>query len=459
MRSHSEFAVSRVAVRRFLLESQSLWPGGDGATLSAEERVTPPAQGSVALSGAMEPLAPERLIELIRRLECVQLDPVAAVARNHHLVLHARLPDYAPEDLDTLLAKRDIFEYEANAASILPIEDYPTVEGIRRRWAARAKPELDRFAAVAARVLAQLEAEGPLPARAFTASARVNGYWDNQAPKTKDTSHVLNLLRDAGEITVVGRNRLDRLFDLASRAIPKPWLSTAKNTDTDAANEALLDKYLRAFSVFDTGDFRFGWRKIPASERQRMVAARVADGLIVPLRVEDVRRPYYILAEDLDRLQRHARDAREKRSHSARSGGQTSDSLADFEGPVRFLPPLDNLLWRRERIADLFGFSYTWEIYLPQEKRQFGYYAMPILAGDRLIGRIDPKLDRERKILVIRLLQFEPGVSLTPRLRHALRDGLDTFASFHQAREIVIDRTIPNSPESIDGFISNNMLL
>ena len=110
---------------------------------------------------------------------------------------------------------------------------------------------------------------------------------------------------------------------------------------------------------------------------------------------------------------------------------------------MRFLAPLDNLLWRRSRLRDLFRFEYTWEVYLPPRKRRYGHYAMPILFGDRLIGRLDPHLDREARRLVIRLLHLEPGIRPTGRLRRVLREALESFARFHGAAGLDIGRTVP----------------
>jgi uncharacterized protein YcaQ len=192
------------------------------------------------------------------------------------------------------------------------------------------------------------------------------------------------------------------------------------------ADAALLDKYLRAYRIFDLGDFRFGWRRIPAPERRRIVGRYIDEGTIVPLEVTGVKRRYFALAEDVERIRRHERDA----------GAFSADH-------VRFLAPLDNLLWRRERLADLFDFTYTWEIYTPAHKRRFGYYTMPILAGDRLIGRMDPRLDRTRGRLVVQALHLESGVKATPALRRALRGALDAFAAFHGAGEVTVERTVP----------------
>lgn len=198
----------------------------------------------------------------------------------------------------------------------------------------------------------------------------------------------------------------------------------AKKTDATVANETLLNKYLRAYRVFEPSDFRFGWQKMNASERRMAITQRVDTGTVIPLEIEGVKRPYYILASDLDRLKSHESNEIDNKSWS--------------EGHIRFLPPLDSLLWRRERVADLFNFSYKWEIYTPKEKRQYGYYTMPILAGDRLIGRIDPRLDRAENKLHINLLQVEPDIKLTKQLRRKLDIAIESFAEFHKAGEIVM---------------------
>lgn len=104
---------------------------------------------------------------------------------------------------------------------------------------------------------------------------------------------------------------------------------------------------------------------------------------------------------------------------------------------IQFLPPLDNLLWRRSRVVDLFSFDYKWEVYTPAVKRQYGYYTMPILAGDQMIGRIDPRLDRKRDVLVVEGLYLEPNIKRTQKLAKSLQVALDRFARFHGVNEVI----------------------
>ncbi|MFB4169648.1 winged helix-turn-helix domain-containing protein [Virgibacillus sp. JSM 102003] len=398
------YHTNRRTVRRFLLDKQHL--------LSQKEN---PAK--------------EETLQIIRQLECVQLDAVASVARNQHLVLAARVPDYQPEILDDLLAQGQLFEYWANAACTIPMEDYPKFEATRLRFQNQSKEELDKLGSVVDDVLDKLRREGPLPSRAFKAENRVHGAWDNKSPNTKETSHALNQLLDTGIIRVVSRVGSERFFDLTERTIPKNLLQEADKMDSVESNEALLEKYMQAYRVFDAGDPRLGWQKMSAAQRREAITKRVETGSIIPLEMDDVHRQYYILADDLDLLKKHEKLTPKEES--------STDDV-----PIRFLPPLDNLLWRRERLVDLFDFSYKWEVYTPKAKRKYGYYAMPILAGDRLIGRIDPGLDRENQHLNVRLLQIEHNVNMTPQLRNNLKEAIESFASFHHAETITIDRAM-----------------
>ncbi|TCP31571.1 hypothetical protein EV207_10260 [Scopulibacillus darangshiensis] len=404
-------SVSKAEARRFLLATQFLYPFEPCPKKSSDS---------------------EAALRMIRRLECVQLDPVSVVERNQHLVLAARIPGYRPEHLYQLLSQGEVFEYIANAACVIPIEDYPIFNPIRDRLQKQVGSSLKQVDQTVTAVLAQLKRRGPLPSRAFKSDRRVYGYWDNNMPKTKETSHALNLLLDAGIIRIVRRAGNERFFDLTETSVPKRLLHESEKTGTRESQKALIEKYIRAYRLFDPRDARFGWQKMSAAERRAEVDQLVGEGKVIPMKIENVKRDYFIMHEDVSLL---------------RDISQTKKDRAYMEGPVRFLPPLDNLLWRRERVTDLFDFDYKWEIYTPSEKRAFGPYAMPILYGDQLIGRMDPSLDRKNDRLVIRLLQLEQGVELTTKLKKSLRVALENFACFHQVDNLIVERTEPKGVE------------
>ncbi|GGA29964.1 winged helix-turn-helix domain-containing protein [Paenibacillus physcomitrellae] len=403
---------TKQALRRFLLETQLL------PSVSVEADGDQEAQTAATH---------QKVLEVLRHLECVQIDPVAAVKPNQHLVLAARIPGYQPSLLNELLRDRAVFEYFANAACVIPMEDYPVFEPVRRRIFTQLDSRLEEIRPVADEVLSKLEQEGPLPAKAFQSDQKVQGYWDNTA-KTKASSHAINLLMDMAAIQIVGREGNQRLFDLTSRSIPREWLDLADSITEAEALEGMLQKYFRAYRVFEPSDPRLGWQRLTAKDRRETIARRTAEGKLVQLEVEGVKSPYYILAADLNRLLFHQETENQK------------DSLG-FSAPVvpvRFLPPLDNLLWSRKRLEDLFDFEYRWEIYTPAVKRKYGYYAMPILAGDRLIGRMDPRLDTKKQHLTVQLLQIDPGIDYTGELRQRVEQELERFAKVQGALTLTV---------------------
>jgi uncharacterized protein len=425
---------SRAAARQLLLRRTGLWTGHQSKTDTDGSRneTIPPSTRNIR---QQRRATPDDVLQLISHLECVQIDPVAAVARNQHLVLGARLPGYQPELLNQLLEQHQVFEYIANAACVLPMVDYPLIQGIRRRFEAALAAEISKYQEVAAEVLRRLSREGALPASAFETNDKVHGYWDNQAPKTKATSHVLNLLNDTGTIRVVKRDGNTRFFDLAEYTIPQSIWQDAKGIETHDAERLLMEKYMRAYRIFDLSDSRFGWARWKAAERKAALSPYLSRGAVIPLAIEGCKTEYYILAEDVDELcaiERKMLLGQERSVTVPRKA--TSVTVAGRD--IRFLPPLDNLLWRRGRVLDLFSFDYKWEIYTPVEKRTYGYYTMPILAGDRLIGRIDPKLDRTRGVLEIQSIYLEPAVRPTKLLAEALETGLRRFARLHGAKDI-----------------------
>ncbi|WP_091836063.1 winged helix-turn-helix domain-containing protein [Marininema halotolerans] len=400
MSQPSPFSVSRMALCQFLIDVQQL---------SRPFKETDPT--------------PSDVLTLIQQLECVQLDAVSIVEKNQHLVLAARLPGYHPSLLNHLLSEGNVFEFWANAACVLPMEDYPLLKPIRQRRQELLQPQLDTYSSIVQEVLNMVEKEGPLPSRAFQSSDRVHGYWDNKAATTKVTSHVLNLLTDSGQLRVVRREGNERFFDLTARTIPKALLDLSDKMPLIDATRGLIDKYLRAYRIIDPTDARFGWLKLRAKERQHVVKQKCEEGSLTPIAIEGVRRSYYMSTEDVDWLQRYERNHKK-----------------NTDDPIRFLPPLDNLLWRRERIADLFDFHYRWEIYTPRAKRQYGAFAMPILDGTRLIGRMDPQLDRTHRQLHVRL-QLESTITKTPSLQNRLHQAINDFADFHCAQKVVIANT------------------
>jgi uncharacterized protein len=342
------------------------------------------------------------VLRVVRALEAVQLDPVNVVERNHHLVLRNRVAGYQPRHLEVQYARHRVFEYWAHARCVLPVERYGELAPRRRLWTMEAtvgaRAHRDQIHTASDEILRLLAAApGPLPARALDLGHRVASYWGFA---TKVSSQALEHLWESGAIVVAERRGDERYYTLAERWLP--------DRAADAADWGpLLHTFVRAYGVVDAGDPRLGWRKWPVAERRAAFDSLVADGTLTPVRVAGVKRHYAVwtpLVERLPALER-ARIAPE----------------------VFFLAPLDNLLWRRERVLDLFGFDYRWEIYVPDHKRTYGPYVLPVIEGDRFLGRVDARMDRDAARLVLRRAWWQPGAS-APSIRRALA-GLARLAA------------------------------
>ncbi|EZH65346.1 hypothetical protein DH09_17090 [Bacillaceae bacterium JMAK1] len=336
-------------------------------------------------------------LQTLTTLEAVQLDPVAVVERNHHLVFMNRMDAYRNDDYGQLLEQKLAFEHFANAACLLPMEDYPLLKGVRERIRSRWQEEQTEYRDAMREIVTLLANEGPKPSQAFFSDRKVVGGWDHPTKATtKETTHALRILFECGEIQVSGRAGSIRHFALTEEQIPAAIQREAKHLSSVEADRLLLEKYMRAYRLIDPRDSRFGWQKLSATERKQIVHDKWNNRELVKVVIEGASRDYYVLEEDAEELAR-SKTANER---------------------VAFLPPLDSLLWSRSRVEDLFEMNYRWEIYVPKAKRRYGPYTMPVLVDDQLIGRVDPWLDREKRVLHVR--SFE-GVAKLPRVQEALR--------------------------------------
>lgn len=358
-------------------------------------------------------------LEAIKRLECVQIDPVNVVHRNHHLVLHNRVSDYKPSYLQALLYKdRAVFEYWCNARSIVPMEEFRYFRYQMQNYMEfhtpfyeRLKAKREKLKHAISHVLSVIDTDGPQCAQDFTQEREVGG---------KTAKDALNLLCICGEAMIhhVDRNR--RYYDLMGRILPKNM--NIQVPSSEEYNQFMIRKYMRAYGLVDVRDWRFGWLSLKASQRKLVVEEMVKDGKIYPVKIEGIKHIYYVLEEYLNALE------------------ATENSLPQEK--IRFIAPLDNLLWNRRMISEVFDFVYAWEIYKIPENRQFGYYVLPILYGTRFVGRIDPKLDRASKTMIVNSLLLEKERfhdSLVVELVAALKK----FLWFHNVSKVKIVKTKP----------------
>jgi uncharacterized protein YcaQ len=316
----------------------------------------------------------------IRRLTAVQLDSISTVDRAHRLTISSRVGAFPEEIVMRLLREGRVFEYWAHEASILPIELWPHFRHVMDgggHWGSHDRA-LQQHADLVEPILERIRSEGPLASRDFEGrgAAEMGGMWN-----WKPSKMVLDALWDRGILAIGERRSFQRSYDLAERVIPKRWLEAPVPTESETLREwALLAVGARG-ALTETA-IREHWRlKGGRARLQPQLDKLLADGRLRKLEADDDGPPFYVLP----------------------------DVEIDGEpAPPVLVCPFDNLVWDRPMLERLFGFKHLIEVYKKEHEREYGYYVLPLLAGDRFLGRADLKADRAEGVLRIRKFTPQP---------------------------------------------------
>src|SRR3954454_10642211 len=361
--------ISALTARRYVMGRGGLWPGRRWRGLSDTGTA-------------------------MRAVEDLQLDPLVVVARAHDLMLHSRVADYAIDDWATLTyERREFFEWGGWLA-VRPMDELPYFRVLMRREREHARwIEIEREHHEAIEEMrAVLRAGREVSNRDFAMRERTR--IDNYRGR-KDSALALHYLWRVGEAMVVRRERFERVYALTERVAPAEAL---REVDPEEADDVLLLKNMAADGLIRyTGVSNWLRRDVTPAEMTARRERCLAEGKAIDLRVEGWRSVQLAPGSDEPILA-------ELEAGGVPEAWAAIDSSTDEE--VTFLSPLDPVS-ARGRAKPLFGFDYTWDVYKPVEQRRFGYYTMPILWGDRLVGRFDPKLDRTTGTLLILGLWLE----------------------------------------------------
>mgnify|MGYP000041102104 CR=1 FL=1 len=354
----------------------------DKISLKTARRIALAAQG---FADPRPSTTPDRrhLGRVLSRTGLLQIDSVSAVVRAHYMPLYSRLGAYPMSLLDEAMApgrKRALFEYWAHEASLLPIETYPLM-----RWRMeRAERGEEMYTGLAKwgcqnanlidEIFREVETRGPIAASEIEGHKGNGGWWGWSAAK-----HAFEWLFWAGRITTHSRRGFERLYDLPERVLPQAVRDLPVPSPEDAHRE-LLRMSARAHGVATYACLRDYFRLAPEDTKARLEEL-VEDGELIPVRVEGWDKPAYL-----------HKDARQPRKVEARA----------------LLAPFDPLVFERSRAENLFDFRYRIEIYTPAEKRQYGYYVLPFLHEEKIVGRIDVKADRPAGVLRVHAAYAEP---------------------------------------------------
>jgi uncharacterized protein YcaQ len=368
------------------------------------------------------PAAPESILKVIERLGSLQFDPLSVAGRNHDLVLHARIQGYRPEWTDRLLYEtRQLFEAYNKGLSLLPTAELPWYRITWQRGAAvHAGALFQRQPQLVERVLARIRDEGPLSSLDFERGAAMDWYWG----PTNEVRATLEALSESGVLGLARRAGNRRYYDLIERLFP-PELLDLRVDEREQLRHKLLSRY-RAHGLLGASGSAELWSGIsrgPATEgdlrprasvRAEVLAELVEREELVPVAVEGVRGVRYVVAGELPLLEEAEREL-------------AAGELGAAPAGAALLAPLDPLVWDRDFLRSLYRFDYIWEVYVPEAKRRWGYYVLPILFADRLVGRIEPRIDRPSGVVRILGLWWEAGFEgrTTAGLADAISGGSD----------------------------------
>jgi uncharacterized protein YcaQ len=368
-------------------------------SLNQARRIALAAQGFAEARPAA-PVARRHLRKVLTRTGLLQIDSVNVLTRMHYLPLYSRLGDYPRALLEEAAwgkaSRRELFEYWAHEASLLPLEAQPLLRwrmaraergegtwGAMKPFARERRPEAEAL-------LERIARDGPMAASEIEGAKGAGGWWG-----WSDAKVALEWLFWAGRITVrTRRASFERIYDLTERVLPRAVLEAPTPGEADA-HRALLATAARALGVATTRDLRDYFRLSPQDARPR-IAELVEAGELVPAAVEGWSQPAL--------LHRSAAIPRKVKAQA-------------------LLAPFDPLIWERARTEALFGVRYRIEIYTPADKRLHGYYVLPFLMDETLAARVDLKSDRAAGVLRVQAAHAEPRASadVAPRLAAELR--------------------------------------
>ena len=380
-------------------------------TLTGDDvrRMTLRAQGF--LGATPWPRSRAGVAAMLRRVGAVQLDTISVLARSHELVAYARLGPVPRPQIEQAYwhdTTPGAFEYWAHAACVLPIEQWPFYAFRRRRFREKGLRWHQVTPETCEKVLARIRAEGPLTATQLGGAKAGGPWWD-----WSDIKVAVEWLLDLGEVICARRTGWRRVYDLPERVLPDALLGTEPS---DAECLAYLAGVAaRALGVVTPADLveyhrlNFLGATSPAERRRLLTDAAQAAGL-VPVTMAGVTRSGASQAGTRGEAQAWADPAALADASAGRRG----------RNRVTLLSPFDSLIWDRKRTRLMFGFEHSLEAYVPKHKRVHGYFTMPLLAGGRLVGRVDP--GREGKTLVARKVSLERATAAEP-MAQALREA------------------------------------
>lgn len=375
--------------RKLVLHSQNLPPGKQNGSATAAT------------------------LSAIEHLGYIQIDTISAIQRAHHHTLWNRNPRYQSVQLDQLIADKQVFEHWSHAAAYLPMRDY-RFSLIRKKAIANGEENhwYERDKRLMKSILKRISTEGPLMAKDFEHTGTKTKDWGSKPAK-----RALEYLFMQGELMIPYRRNFHKVYELTERVIPE-GTNTSIPTQKEYAR-FLITRYLKANGLGQAAEISYLLKNI-----KTLISASLeemhSNGELIQINTEGDN--YYALSDSLELLNKPL--ARSK---------------------LKILSPFDNLLIQRKRMQALFNYNYQIECYLPEAKRQYGYFSLPILWNGKLVARMDCKADRKESTLHINHLALEHRLKNTDAFAFALSKELEPFMQFNACNKLSVHKTTPTN--------------
>ena len=365
-------------------------------------------------------------LDYIRQAGCIQFDPVDICGKMAEITLQSRVKGFTKKQLDDLLYKeRVLFDYPDKQLSIIPTENWAYYSRYRST-ARKGGQKFEGLSELEVQTLKYINENGPVRSNDLPLSGKM--YWHSHIHWSGDwggesniSRSVLEQLYSTGELIIHHKKGSRKYYDLSAKYIPAEILNAPDPFPDDFSHMIwrITRRIGAAGLIWDrpSGFWNNVWN-LTTEIRHRIFQTLKEEGTISELKIESLKYSFYYLTEDAPML------------NQVLSGH-------DFKPRCEFIAPLDPFLWDKQLIRTIFGFDYSWEIYTPDEKRKFGAYVLPILCGDRFIGRIETINDRKSKTLVVKNIWYEDGIKQTKTLSATVDKCVKRFARFNECETVI----------------------
>jgi len=362
---------------------------------------------------------------IIEHIGYVQIDTLSVAARAHHHTLWSRLPDYKENYLNELLEKdKSVFEYWSHAASYLPMSDYRFSLFVKKGYAEGKSHWFGQDKKMNKFVLDRIKAEGPLQSKDFEWRGELAIASETSRFKRKDPGNwyewkpakkALEQLFMEGKLMVAKRQGFQKVYDLTERVLPAK-VNIDRPTE-DEFSEYLIKKAIQANGIVEEKEVYY-LRKGMKEPVNKVLKRMLKEGSVIEVQLETNDKLRYITtAEQLKSIEK-----------------------IKLENQIQILSPFDNVLIQRKRVVSLFDFDYQIECYVPEPKRKFGYFCLPVLHGDKFVARFDPKGDRASKVFYIKCMHFEKGFKPDENFNNLFAQKLIAYVTFTGCDKIKIEK-------------------